>query len=218
MHIELLELAAVLDEHKNVFVISDEIYERITYDVPHTSFAALPNQFDRTITINGFSKSHSMTGYRLGYAAGNIEVIRACTKIQSQLTSCASSIAQYAATEALVTVSDAWMTDRVVELKTKRDLAYRLIQEIPHVSCPLPNGAFYLLPNIQHYYHKKTKSGRIVSDSHDICLELLREEKVALVSGDAFGAPDTLRISYAASEELITESIRRLGKFLASLE
>lgn len=208
----------MLDDFPHVFVISDEIYERITYDKGHVSFAALPNQRDRTITINGFSKSHSMTGYRLGYCAAPGEIIKACSKIQSQMTSSASSISQHAALVALSSVADSWMKDRVHELKDKRDLAYSLLAKIPNISCPLPSGAFYLLPEVSHYYNKKTPSGRPVSDSHELCLELLRDEKVALVSGDAFGAPDTIRISYAASEELITESITRLGRFLASLK
>lgn len=159
-----------------------------------------------------------MTGYRIGYCAGPSDIIKACGKIQSQMTSSASSVGQYAATVALDKVSDSWMTDRVAELKQKRDLAYSLISKIPNTSCPLPIGAFYLLPNVASYYNKKTVAGRQVTNSHELCLELLREEKVALVSGDAFGAPDTLRISYAASPELITQSITRLAKFLASLK
>ena len=208
----------MLDDFPNVFVISDEIYERITYDAEHVSFAALPNQFQRTITINGFSKSHSMTGYRLGYCAAPIDIIKACGKIQSQMTSSASSVSQFAGNVALTEVDESWMEERVKELKEKRDLAFSLVSKIPHLSCPLPVGAFYLLPNVSHYFHKKTLAGRTVSNSHEMCLELLREEKVALVSGDAFGAPDTLRVSYAASKELITESVTRLEKFLLSLQ
>ena len=198
-------------------VISDEIYERLTYDVPHTSFASLPGMFDRTVTVNGFSKSHSMTGYRLGYSASGTQVAKANSKIQSQMTSCASSISQYAGLVALRDVPDAWMQERVQELKQKRDFAYSLLLKIPHISCPKPDGAFYLLPDISFYYNRSTKNGKKVSNSHELCLELLREQGVALVSGDAFGADKCLRISYAASFDLIENSIVRLSSFLASL-
>ena len=190
--------------------------------------------YDRTVVINGFSKSHSMTGYRVGYSASPIDIAKAIGKLQSQLTSCASSIGQEAARVALTTVDDKWMNERVRELQMKRDLAYRLLNDIPHVTCPKPNGAFYLLPDISYYYNKKTNDGTnyslpyllthsllpgtLVKDSHTLCLELLRNEQVALVSGDAFGAEECLRISYAASEELITTSIQRLKAFLLSLK
>lgn len=162
-------------------VISDEIYERLTYDVPHTSFASLPGMFDRTVTVNGFSKSHSMTGYRLGYSASGTQVAKANGKIQSQMTSCASSISQYAGTVALRDVPDSWMQARVQELKQKRDFAYSLLLKIPHISCPKPDGAFYLLPDISHYYNRSTKKGKKVSNSHELCLELLREEGVRIL-------------------------------------
>lgn len=232
---QLQGLAKVLLDFPSVIVIADEIYERLTYDVPHVSFASIDGMYDRTVVINGFSKSHSMTGYRIGYSASPVDIAKAIGKLQSQLTSCASSIGQEAARVALTTVDDKWMSERVHELQKKRDLAYNLLKEIPHVTCPKPNGAFYLLPDISHYYNKKTASGMyyvcisllthsftlvgtLVKDSHTLCLELLRNEQVALVSGDAFGADECLRISYAASEELITTSIRRLKSFLLSLK
>lgn len=161
-------------------VISDEIYERLTYDVPHTSFASLPGMFDRTVTVNGFSKSHSMTGYRLGYSASSTQLAKANSKIQSQMTSCASSISQYAATVALRDVPESWMRDRVQELRQKRDFAYDLLMKIPHLSCPKPDGAFYLLPDISHYYNRHTKRGNKVTNSHELCLELLRDEGVSV--------------------------------------
>jgi aspartate/methionine/tyrosine aminotransferase len=166
--------------YAKVIVISDEIYERLTYDVPHTSFASLPEMFDRVITINGFSKSHSMTGYRIGYSASNTVIAKANSKIQSQMTSCASSISQYAATMALTKVPETWMNERVTELKSKRDFAYALLQKIPNVSCPKPDGAFYLLPDISYYYNRVTKTGKRVTNSHELCLELLRDEGVRI--------------------------------------
>ena len=159
---QLQGLAKVLLDFPSVIVIADEIYERLTYDVPHVSFASIDGMYDRTVVINGFSKSHSMTGYRIGYSASPIDIAKAIGKLQSQLTSCASSIGQEAARVALTTVDDKWMSERVHELQKKRDLAYNLLNEIPHVTCPKPNGAFYLLPDISHYYNKKTASGTYV--------------------------------------------------------
>eukprot|EP00597_Dinobryon_sp_UTEXLB2267_P011183 CAMPEP_0170129878 /NCGR_PEP_ID=MMETSP0020_2-20130122/22172_1 /TAXON_ID=98059 /ORGANISM="Dinobryon sp., Strain UTEXLB2267" /LENGTH=338 /DNA_ID=CAMNT_0010364361 /DNA_START=143 /DNA_END=1156 /DNA_ORIENTATION=+ len=180
---------------------ADEIYERLTYDgVPHTSMAAIDHMFERTITINGFSKSHSMTGYRIGYSASPTAIATAISKIQSQITSCASSISQHAATVALATSSDSsWMSLRVAELQAKRDLAYSLLTQIPHVTCPLPSGAFYLLPDVSHYYGKAFIQGdgsqTIIRNGHELCLALLKEQQVALVSGDAFGVDECIRIS-----------------------
>jgi len=215
---DLEALAVVLRDYPKVVIISDEIYERLTYHVPHTSFASLPGMMGRTVTINGFSKSHSMTGYRIGYAAAPLSIAKACGKLQSQMTSCASSIAQQAATVALADVPANWMQERVGELCGKRDLAFRLVSEIPHVVCPKPDGAFYILPDVSAYFNTVTPGGNAVRDSHELCLELLRTEQVALVSGDAFGAPLCIRLSYAASTDLIEESIKRLRRFLLSLK
>ena len=205
-----------------VAVISDEIYERLTYDgTVHTSFATLPGMFSRTVTVNGFSKSHSMTGYRLGYAAAPLHIAQAMSKVQSQLTSCASSVAQYAACAALQHMprsNPTWMADRVAELQCKRDLAHSLLCDIPHVTCPKSMGAFYLLPDVSHYFSKRNPaSGKVISNSHDLCLELLEGHRVALVPGDAFGAPRCVRISYAAQTEIITGALQRLRTFLLSL-
>ncbi len=138
-------------------------YSLTRLDVPHVSFASIDGMYDRTVVINGFSKSHSMTGYRVGYSASPIDIAKAIGKLQSQLTSCASSIGQEAARAALTTVDDKWMNERVRELQMKRDLAYRLLNDIPHVTCPKPNGAFYLLPDISYYYNKKTNDGTYYS-------------------------------------------------------
>eukprot|EP00607_Mallomonas_marina_P009867 CAMPEP_0182419076 /NCGR_PEP_ID=MMETSP1167-20130531/3471_1 /TAXON_ID=2988 /ORGANISM="Mallomonas Sp, Strain CCMP3275" /LENGTH=397 /DNA_ID=CAMNT_0024593683 /DNA_START=297 /DNA_END=1490 /DNA_ORIENTATION=+ len=214
-----LEMAKVLMDYPKVMVISDEIYERLTYEVPHVSFAAMPDMMDRTICINGFSKSHSMTGYRVGYCAAPLYIAKACSKIQSQMTSCASSVGQQAALAALTKVPPEWIRDRLVELQAKRDLAYKLVTDIPNCTCPRPDGAFYLLPDVSAYFGKKTVASKdfpsvTIKDSDDLCLELLKREQVALVAGEGFGAEKTIRISYAASEELITESIMRLKRFL----
>lgn len=215
---QLREIVDVLEEYPQVIIIADEIYEQLVYeDMKHTSLASFSSIHDRVITINGFSKSHAMTGYRLGYSASSLVIAKACSKIQSQITSCASSISQHSGLVALTQVDDSWIHDRIAELEQKRDLAYSLLLSIPHISCPRPQGAFYLLPNVAHYFGLKTQTGKLVKTSHELCLELLRDHQVAVVSGDAFGAPDCLRISYATSESVITESLIRLKSFLNSL-
>eukprot|EP01041_Mallomonas_annulata_P004197 gene4197-8348_t len=216
-------MAAVFRDFPKVRIISDEIYERLTYGIQHVSFSALPDMMDRTIVINGFSKSHSMTGYRIGYSASPLYIAKACSKIQSQMTSCASSVGQKAALKALQDVPSSWIDERLLELQSKRDLAYDLVTNIPNVKCPKPDGAFYLLPDVSAYYNKKTVATEkfpsvIITDSDVLCLELLRREQVALVAGDGFGAGNCIRISYAASIDMITESLMRLKRFLVSLE
>jgi aspartate aminotransferase len=209
-------------------VISDEIYERLVYDGKiHTSFASLSDSlFDRTITINGFSKSHAMTGYRVGYSASNTMIAKAIGKIQSQMTSCASSVSQAAALCALQSTeiqSENWLQHRVYELQEKRDLAYQLILDIPQVTCPKPTGAFYLLPDVSKYYGKnfhdnETGQSIKVTNSHELCMLLLKSKGVAMVSGEAFGDDNCIRLSYATSKEIITESLSRLKDFLLQLK
>jgi aspartate/methionine/tyrosine aminotransferase len=214
---DLEAIAGILRDHPGVTVISDEIYEHLTYGVQHTSFATLSGMYDRTITINGFSKSLSMTGLRVGYAAAPLHVAKACGKLQSQLSSCASSVGQYAAEKALTTVSPSWIPERVLELEGKRDLMYSLLMQIPGLSCPKPDGAFYMLPDVSEYFGSSTRSGGKIDSANDFCLELLKEQGVALVPGEAFGADRCVRLSYAASETLIRASLERLSKFVASL-
>jgi aspartate/methionine/tyrosine aminotransferase len=215
---QLAELVGVLEAYPSVSILSDEIYDRLVYDgMKHSSIASYPSLYERTITINGFSKSYAMTGYRLGYSASSIAIAKACSKIQSQITSCASSISQAAGYAALSEVEESWFQDRLQELQRKRDLAYSLLQGIPNISCPKPQGAFYLLPDVSAYFHSKTSTDESISNSHELCLQLLKQEQVAVVSGDAFGAPSCLRLSYATSEDVIIESITRMKKFLLSL-
>ena len=214
---DLEAIAGVLQDYPDVTIISDEIYEQLTYGVQHISFASIPGMYDRTVTVNGFSKSLSMTGLRVGYAAAPLHVAKACGKLQSQLSSCASSVGQYAAEKALTSVPPSWIPERVQELEAKRDLMYDLLMQIPGLSCPKPDGAFYMLPDVSKYFGSTTASGGKVNSANDFCLELLREEGVALVPGEAFGADRCVRLSYAASETLIKVSLERMSKFIASL-
>lgn len=178
--------------------------------------AAVPGLRDRTLLINGFSKAYAMTGYRLGYLAGPLPVVKGCTTLQSQITSCASSIAQRAGTVALQ-LPDSAMAPSVAVMRKKRDQVMAALKGIPNVSCATPQGAFYVLPDVSAYYGKKTPEGDAIKDGHELCMHLLKKYKVALVPGDSFGAPDTIRISYATSEQELVTALSRLGECLASL-
>jgi aspartate/methionine/tyrosine aminotransferase len=216
---QLEAIAALLrkPEYQHIYVLSDEIYERICFDgLEHVSFAALEGMRRRTLTINGFSKSHAMTGYRLGYLAAPASIVKAATKIQSQITSCASSIAQHAGIAALKSAPEP-LAAHVVALRRKRDVALKLLEAIPGVTCPTPQGAFYLLPDVSHYFGKKTPSGVAIVDAYSLGLHLLEDYRVALVPGEAFGAPRCLRISYAATEENITDALTKLAECLRRL-
>lgn len=201
---------------KHVWALSDEIYERIIYDTPHKSLAAVPGLRDRVLLINGFSKAYAMTGYRLGYLAGPSPVIKGCTTLQSQITSCASSIAQKAGIAALQLPATT-IAPSVEIMRKKRDRVMSALGQIPRVACSVPQGAFYVLPDVSWYYHKKTPEGQIIRDGHELCMYLLKEYKVALVPGESFGAPTTIRISYATSEDDLDIALTRLAECLASL-
>jgi len=216
---QLEALAEVLrkPEYQHVYVMSDEIYERICFDgLQHVSFAALEGMRDRTLTINGFSKAFSMTGYRLGYLAAPAPIIKAATKVQSQITSCACSISQAAGIAALQS-DPAYIDGKVVELQAKRNEALSLLLSIPGVTCPKPEGAFYLFPDVSSFFGRSTKAGEVIADANQLCLHLLGEYKVALVPGDAFGADKCVRISYAATLENIQDAITKLGFCLQAL-
>ena len=175
---QLEAISEVLLDFPQVTVIADEIYDHLTYGVEHVSFASLPGMKDRTIVVNGFSKSHSMTGLRVGYVAAPLHVAKACGKLQSQLTSCASSIGQYAAIKALRSTSKEWLPARVRELESKRELMHSHLLAIPGLECPKPDGAFYMLPDVSAYFGTSTPNGAKVSNANDFCMELLREEEL----------------------------------------
>ncbi|EED87452.1 aspartate aminotransferase [Thalassiosira pseudonana CCMP1335] len=204
----LLRIAKVLEKYPNVVILSDEIYERLVYteDGKCTAFASLPNMFHRTITLNGFSKSHAMTGFRLGYLAAPARFAKATSVLQGQITSCASSVSQAAGVAALREVDESWLENNAEIMKEKRDYVLRELSKMEGVSVAVPpNGAFYVLPDVSSYYG---------GDDTQLCLDLLKEKKLALVPGESFGAPGTVRISYATSMEELEVAMTKLREFL----
>ena len=201
-----------------VWVIADEIYEKLTYDGhTHVSFASVnADARDRTITVNGLSKAYSMTGWRIGYATGPRDVIGAMARIQSHATSCATSIAQHAGIAAISGPQDD--LDRMRQaMMARRDRVLALLRGMDGVSCPTPHGAFYLFPNMAAHYGKQFK-GQPVRDSVELSLYLLEQAHVAVVPGDAFGSAANIRISYATSTERLEEGMQRMARALSQLE
>lgn len=213
---ELEALAEVIAKHPNLIVISDEIYEHINFKGEHHSLAQFDEIFNQVVTVNGVSKAWAMTGWRLGYIGAPVEIANACNKIQGQFTSGANSIAQRAAIAAVnadVTV----LNDMVAAFKNRRDLCLRLLEEIPGVKCSVPDGAFYLFPDISYYFGKSYGDYQI-NTANDLAIYLLHEANVALVMGEAFGNDQCIRISYATSEDVLKEAISRIKGALAKLQ
>lgn len=205
---ELRALADVLKKHPEIIVVSDEIYEHINYADQHASMAQFEDMYDRTVTVNGVSKAFAMTGWRIGYIGGPEKIARACNKMQGQITSGANSIAQRAVITAL-NEDPSRVQFMIDEFKIRRDLVLALLEEIPGLKTNIPEGAFYVFPNVS-YYFGKTLGGRTIHSAADFSLYLLEEALVATVDGGAFGNPDCIRLSYAASKEQIIEAINRI--------
>ncbi|WP_418508458.1 pyridoxal phosphate-dependent aminotransferase [Corallibacter sp.] len=205
---EYKALAAVLEKHPNIYILSDEIYEHISYGTKNFSFAAIPSMYDRTITVNGLAKAFAMTGWRIGYIGAPEWIAKACTKMQGQITSGTNCIAQRAAITAL-TESPSRVQFMVDEFKTRRELILGLLNDIEGFKTNIPEGAFYVFPNVSHYFGK-TLRGKTINNATDFSLFLLEEALVATVTGEAFGNPDCIRISYAASQEQIIEALKRI--------
>lgn len=209
---EYKELAKVLEKHPNIFILSDEIYEHINYGVKHFSFASIPSMYDRTITVNGVAKAFAMTGWRIGYIGAPEWIAKACTKMQGQITSGANCIAQRATITALTEpVSN--IQYMVKEFHKRRDMVIQLLKEIEGFSVNVPKGAFYVFPDISSFFGKTIK-GQKIENASDFSMLILEEANVATVTGDAFGTPNCIRISYAASEENLREAIQRIKTLL----
>ena len=207
---ELRELADVLVKYPNIYVLSDEIYEHINFCGGHFSIAEFEDMYDRTITVNGVSKAFAMTGWRIGYIGGPSWIARACNKMQGQVTSGANCIAQRAVITALIE-SPSKITYMVDEFKLRRDLILSLLNDIDGFKCNTPDGAFYVFPDVS-YFFGKTIDGYKINNASDMSLFLLDKALVATVTGDAFGDPNCIRISYAASQDQLIEAIKRIKK------
>jgi aspartate aminotransferase len=210
---ELTALAAVLAKYPNIYIVSDEIYEHINFSGTFCSIASIPGMFERTITVNGVAKAFAMTGWRIGYIGAPEFIAKACTKMQGQVTSGANSIAQRATITA-VDADPSVLHEMVSAFKNRRDLVVKLINEIPGLKLNVPEGAFYVFPDVSSFFGK-TLRGTLINNADDFSMFLLAEANVATVTGDAFGNPDCIRFSYATSEEILTEALSRIKAALA---
>ena len=211
---ELRALADVLQKHPKIYVVSDEIYEHINFGSGHASMAEFEDMYDRTITVNGVSKAFAMTGWRIGFLGAPEKIARACNKMQGQITSGANCIAQRAVITALEAPPSKvqYMID---EFKVRRDLILDLLKDIDGFSCNTPEGAFYVFPDVSALFGNTFK-GKQINNATELSLFLLEEALVATVTGEAFGNPNCIRISYAASQEQIIEAVERIKKALIS--
>ena len=210
---ELTAIGKVLDKYPNIYIVSDEIYEHINFSGTFCSIGSIPGLFERTITVNGVAKAFAMTGWRIGYIGAPEFIAKACTKMQGQVTSGANSIAQ----RATITAVDAEpkvLNEMVLAFKNRRNLVVELAKAIPGLKINVPEGAFYLFPDVSSFFGK-TLRGKLINNADDLSMYLLSEANVATVTGDAFGNPNCIRISYATSEELLTEAFKRIAAALA---
>lgn len=210
---EYRALAKVLEKYPQIYILSDEIYEHINYGTKPFSFAAIENMFDRTITVNGLAKAFAMTGWRIGFIGAPQWIAKACTKMQGQITSGTNCIAQRAAITAVLAepTKVQYMVD---EFKTRRNMVLELLGEIDGFKLNVPEGAFYVFPDISAFFGKTFK-GKEIKNASDFSMLLLEEANVATVTGEAFGAPDCIRMSYAASELQLREAIKRIKEVLS---
>ena len=218
-HAELKALTDVLVKHPHVWVMTDDMYEHLTYDDFKfaTPAEVEPALYDRTLTVNGVSKAYAMTGWRIGYAAGPVSVIKAMATIQSQSTSNPCSIAQYAAVEALNGPQDFIPKNNEI-FKARRDLVVSMLNQAKGLVCPVPEGAFYVFPSCAGTIGKTAPSGKVIETDEDFVTELLETEGVAVVHGSAFGLGPNFRISYATSTEALEEACMRIQRFCGNLK
>jgi aspartate aminotransferase len=212
---EMAELVKVLEKYPQVIIISDEIYEHIIFTGKHVSFASFSSITDRVVTVNGVSKGYAMTGWRIGYMGAPLWLAKACNKLQGQFTSGVCSIAQQAALAAITSKSDSKERMREAFLR-RRDLICKLLGEVPGLKVRVPQGAFYVMPEISNFIGSN-HNGQVINNADDLALYLLAEARVAVVSGSAFGSDNCIRISYATSDERIIEAVKRIREALAKL-
>ena len=216
---ELKGIAEVVARHENLFVMADEIYEHINFVGKHESIAQFPEVKDRVITVNGVAKGFAMTGWRIGFIAAPLVIAKACNKLQGQVTSATCSIAQKATVRAMQ--MDPNTSEDIINMRNifrqRRDMVYKLLCDIPGLKVRLPQGAFYFFPDVSSYYGKSF-NGKKIENSTDMAFYLLNEANVATVMGSAFGDDTCIRLSYATSEDLLREALRRIKEALANLK
>jgi aspartate aminotransferase len=213
---ELRGLADVLAKHPGIFIISDEIYEHINFIGGHETIAQFADMKERTVLINGVSKAYAMTGWRIGYLAGPLWLVKACDKLQGQTTTGATTISQKAATAAL-SGDQSCVSNMNKAFKRRKEMVIKLVRDIPNVKVYDPDGAFYVFPKVDAYYGKAF-NGTSINNSTDLCLYLLEQAHIATVPGEAFGDPACIRISFATSDEKLVEAMKRMKDALIALK
>ena len=216
---ELKSIAEVIAKHPNIYILADEIYELINFGGKHESIAQFDFIRDKVITVNGVSKGFAMTGWRIGYLAAPTFIAKACDKLQGQITSAPSSIAQRATLRAMECnpKESADVKNMLAAFRERRDLLISLLKDIPGIKTNQPQGAFYVFPDVSYYYGKSYE-GNIINGGEDLCMYLLNTVFVALVSGAAFGDPNCVRFSYATSNENLIEAVKRIKEALGKLK
>ena len=213
---ELEAIAKMLEKYPDIYVVSDEIYEHINFTDKHFSIGTLPSMIDRTITVNGVSKSFAMTGWRVGFIGAPLWIANACNKIQGQVTSATCAIAQKATESAMLTDPKLTTTQMKNTFLSRRNMVIDLLKDIPGIKCNIPQGAFYVFPDISYYFGKSDGETKI-NNGDDFCMYLLNSAHVACVAGDDFGNPECIRISYAAADAKLIEAMVRIKTHLAKL-
>ena len=214
---ELEDIAKMLEKYPEIFVVSDEIYEHINFTEKHFSIASIPSMFDRTITVNGVSKGFAMTGWRVGFIGAPLWIAKACNKIQGQITSATCAIAQKATERAMLAEPKSTTKEMKETFLQRRNMLVNELKNIKGIKCNIPQGAFYVFPDISNLFGKSDGES-IINNANDLCMYLLNKAHVACVAGDAFGNPECIRISYAASESKLIEAMKRIKKYLELLK
>ena len=213
---ELEAIAKMLDKYPNIYIVSDEIYEHINFTDKHYSIGTISSMKDRTVTVNGVSKGFAMTGWRVGFIGAPLWIAKACNKIQGQVTSATCAIAQKATERAMLAEPRSTTKEMKETFLKRRNMLVSLLKDIPGIKCNIPQGAFYVFPDISSYFGK-SYANEVINNANDFCMYLLNFAHVACVAGDAFGNPECIRISYAASDKKLTDAVSRIKTHLAKL-
>ena len=213
---ELEAIAKMLEKYPNIYIVADEIYEHINFTEGHFSMGTIPSMKERTVTVNGVSKGYAMTGWRVGFIGAPLWIAKACNKIQGQITSATCAIAQKAAETAMLANPKEVTADMKATFLKRRDMILNELNNIEGIKCNIPQGAFYVFPDVSYYFGKSDGTTNI-NNANDFCMYLLNSCYVAFVAGDAFGNPECIRISYAAADDKLMEAMGRIKNQLAKL-